>query len=203
MGKNSQNQYPRLSSGDTNRHGETINPVTGQVLCGDLDIHIDCDGQWFYHGTPIGRKAIVKLFASVLKRDADGRYWLETPAEKGTITVEDAAFMAISLIRHGAGPAQRIEFRTNTDEIVIAGTDHPLRIATNSDTQEPSPYVLVRDGLEAKLTRPVFYELVDLGEELTLDGAVIYGVWSGGQFFRIGQIPDDGSDGGPDGHPKL
>ena len=131
----------------------------------------------------------MKLFASVLKRDTDGRYWLETSAEIGEIIVEDAAFMAVALNASGSGEAQSLAFRTNTDEIVIADGDHPLRIALEPDTQEPSPYVLVRDGLEARLTRPVFYELVDLGVELTLDGAQIYGVWSAGHFFRIGPVP--------------
>ena len=191
MDENAQNQYPVLSGGNANRHGETIDPVTGQVLCGDLDMRIDRDGVWFYHGTPIGRKAIVNLFASVLRRDDDGRYWLETPAEKGEIIVEDAAFMAVALEASGSGEAQSLKFRTNTDEIVIADGDHPLRIALDPDTQEPSPYVLVRGGLEARLTRPVFYELVDLGVELTLDGAQIYGVWSAGQFFRIGPVPEE------------
>jgi hypothetical protein len=99
--------------------------------------------------------------------------------------------MAVALTVHGSGAAQRLEFRTNTDETVIADGDHPLRIALDSDTQEPSPYVLLRDGLEARLTRPVFYELVDLGMELTVDGAQIYGVWSTGHFFRIGPVPEE------------
>jgi len=150
MVEKAQNQFPILSGGEANRHGESFDSVTGQVLCGDLDIRIDRDGQWFYHGTPIGRKALVKLFASVLRRGDDGRYWLETPAEKGEIIVEDAAFMAVALTVHGSGAAQRLEFRTNTDETVIADGDHPLRIALDSDTQEPSPYVLVRDEAALK-----------------------------------------------------
>jgi hypothetical protein len=191
MDENRQNQFPQLSGGGANRHGESVDPVTGQVLCGELDMRIDRDGQWFYHGTPIGRKELVKLFASVLVRGEEGRYWLETPAEKGEIIVEDAAFMAVALNVRGGGTAQSLEFRTNVDDIVIADGDHPLRILVDSDTQEPSPYVLVRGGLEARLTRPVFYQLVDLGVELTLDGAQIYGVWSAGQFFPIGAMPPD------------
>jgi len=191
MDEKAQNQYPVLSGDGANRHGETMDPNTGQVLCGDLDMRIDRDGVWFYHGTPISRKAIVKLFASVLKRDTDGRYWLETPAEIGEIIVEDAAFMAVALNASGGGEAQSLEFRTNTDEIVIADGDHPLRIQIEPDTQEPSPYVLVRGGLEARLTRPVFYELVNLGVQLALDGGQIYGVWSAGHFFHIGPMPED------------
>jgi hypothetical protein len=191
MDENAQNQYPVLSGGGANRNGETIDPVTGQVLCGNLDMRIDRDGVWFYHGTPIGRKALVKLFASILQRDEDGRYWLETPAEKGEIIVEDAAFMAVALDTDGSGEAQTLKFRTNTDEIVIADGDHPLRIQIEPDTQEPSPYVLVRGGLEARLTRPVFYELVNLGVQLALDGGQIYGVWSAGHFFHIGPMPED------------
>lgn len=198
MDEKVQNQFPRLSTGNKNLHGEAVDPVTGQVLCGNLEIRIDRDGHWFYHGSPIGRKELVKLFASVLKRDPDGRYWLETPAEKGEILVEDAAFMAVEMNARGSGTDQSLEFRTNIDENVIAGADHPLRIELDSRTQEPSPYVLVRDRLEARLTRAVFYELVDLGVEMTVEGEQIYGVWSAGQFFAIGPVPEDAPEDLPD-----
>lgn len=163
----------------------------GRFLCGDIDIRIDPEGLWFYHGTPIGRKELVKLFSTVIHKDGEGKYWLITPAEKGGIMVEDAPFMAVEMTVHGAGDSQSLEFRTNVDEIVLADSDHSLRFEEDSETGEPSPYILVRDNLEAKLTRSVFYQLVDLGEEReTLEGTK-YGVWSGGTFFEIGRLEDE------------
>ncbi|NQV54771.1 MAG: DUF1285 domain-containing protein [Rhodospirillales bacterium] len=181
-------QLPRLSGGGANSHGEQIDPATGQILCGDLDMRIDRDGTWFYHGSPIGRKELVKLFSSVLKRDEDGRYLLETPAEKGWITVEDAAFMAVEMTARGDGKGQTLEFRTNVDDIVIASAENPVRIEENPETGEPSPYVAVRSGLDARLTRSVYYQLVDLGVEESISGEHIYGVWSAGEFFPIGRL---------------
>ena len=142
------------------------------------------DGTWFYRGTPIGRLPLVKLFASVLRREGDD-YFLVTPAERGRVAVEDAPFLAVAVERDGEGRGQRLIFRTNLDEIVTAGPDHPLRVETAADG-EPAPYILVRPGLEAKLSRPVFYELAELGGEEEIDGAVQFGVWSGGAFFRLG-----------------
>jgi len=162
--------------------------------CGVFDIRINRDGLWFYHGTPIGRRELVKLFASVLRRDDDGRYLLETPAERGVIEVEDAPFLAVELTVEGAGRSQRLIFRTNIDENVVADADHPLRIATDPETGEPSPYVEVRNGLEARLARPVYYELVELGDEETINGEVQYGVWSAGTFFVLGTLDGEDSD---------
>src|SRR5438128_314011 len=146
---------------------------------GDLDMRIARDGTWFYRGSPIGRSSLVKLFASVLRRESDGRYWLVTPAERGRVTVEDVPFIAVAVDRAGEGREQRLIFRTNLDEIVTAGPDHPLRIETAADG-EPAPYILVRPGLEARLARPVFYELAELGGEECIAGEVQFGVWSGG-----------------------
>lgn len=160
----------------------------GQTLCGDLDIRIDRDGTWFYHGSPIGRKELVALFSTVLHRDSEGRYWLITPAEKGEIEVEDVPFQAVELTVTGEGEAQSLEFRTNVDDIVMADSEHPIRIDINAETGEPSPYVSVRDNLEARLTRSVFYQLVDLGVERSVENQPIYGVWSNGQFFEIGRM---------------
>ncbi len=156
--------------------------------CGVFDIRINRDGLWFYHGTPIGRRELVKLFASVLRRDSDGRYLLETPAEKGVIEVEDVPFVAVELTAEGTGRAQKLIFRTNIDENVVADTDHPLRIFTDPTTGEPSPYIEVRGGLEARLARPVYYELVELGGEETINGETQFGVWSAGTFFMLGQL---------------
>jgi hypothetical protein len=150
--------------------------------CGVFDIRINRDGLWFYHGSPIGRKELVKLFASVLTRDAAGRYLLETPAERGVIQVEDAPFVAVELTREGEGPRQKLIFRTNIDEIVTADREHPLRVSTDEGSEEPKPYVMLRPGIEARLARPVFYELVELGEER----GEMLGVWSCEEFFLLG-----------------
>jgi hypothetical protein len=156
--------------------------------CGVFDIRINRDGLWFYHGTPIGRRELVKLFASVLRRDSEGRFLLETPAEKGVIEVEDAPFLAVELSVEGAGRSRKLIFRTNIDENVVADADHPLRVVMDPRTGEPNPYVMVRDGLEARLARPVYYELVELGDEETINGETQFGVWSAGTFFILGTL---------------
>ena len=148
------------------------------------------DGTWFYRGSPIGRLALVKLFASVLRREPDGRYWLITPAERGRIEVEDVPFLAVALTVRGEGREQELIFRTNMDDIVTAGPDNPLRIETAA-TGEPAPYILVRDNLEARLVRSVFYDLVDLGKEEQTEKTSQFGVWSGGRFFRLGELDTD------------
>ena len=155
------------------------------VELGDLDMRIARDGSWFYRGSPIGRMPLVKLFASVLRREMDGSYWLVTPAERGRVTVEDAPFIAVAVDREGEGRDQRLIFRTNLDEIVTAGAGHELRIETAADGT-PAPYILVRPGLEARLARPVFYELAELGGEERVAGESRFGVWSGGLFFELG-----------------
>jgi hypothetical protein len=160
------------------------------IDCGDLEMRIARDGTWFYRGSPIGRLALVKLFASVLRRDPDDGYWLVTPAERGRIEVEDVPFLAVALTVEGQGREQRLIFRTNLDEFVTAGSDHPLRVETAA-TGEPAPYILVRDRLEARLARPVFYELVELGTEEQEGGTTQFGVWSRGTFFRLGEPGPD------------
>jgi uncharacterized protein len=156
---------------------------------GDLDMRIARDGTWFYCGSPINRPPLVKLFASVLRREGDGSYWLVTPAERGRVIVEDAPFIAVAVDREGGGRDQRLIFRTNLDEIVTAGPDHKLRVETAADGT-PAPYILVRPGLEARLARPVFYELVELAREEPVGGEIQFGVWSGGMFFRLGDPGD-------------
>jgi hypothetical protein len=155
---------------------------------GEIDIHIARDGSWFYRGSPITRASLTRLFASVLRRESDGFYWLVTPAERGRITVEDAPFLAVELDVAGVGQAQVLSFRTNVDEIVTADGAHPLRVATDPVRATPSPYILVRDGLEAKLIRPVFYQLVDLGREERVGGISRFGVWSKNEFFPLGEL---------------
>jgi hypothetical protein len=170
--------------------GEVEPGPPGPQLCGDIDMRIGRDGTWFYHGSPIGRKPLVKLFAGVLGRDDAGDYWLETPFEKCRIQVDDAPFTAVEMLVEGDGRDRRIEFRTNLDEKVIADADHPIRVALDPDTAEPSPYVYVRDGLEALIVRAVFYDLVELGEEIETDGETVLGVWSAGEFFTIGALDE-------------
>jgi uncharacterized protein len=157
--------------------------------CGYFDIHIARDGSWFYRGSSINRMALVRLFAGVLERDAEGQYWLSTPAERGRVTVEDAPFLAVSLESQNPGTKlQALSFRTNLDQSVTLDGDHPLRVAPDAVTGGPIPYILVRDRLEARLARPVFYELVELGREERVGDAILFGVWSKGKFFPLGSL---------------
>ena len=164
-------------------------------ICGDFGIRIGRDGTWYYHGSPIGRKPLVKLFSTVLRKDDDGRYWLITPVEKGLIEVDDVPFVAVEMTADGKGADQRVTLRTNLDDYVVLGADHPLRVEEDPETGEPSPYVLVRDNLEARLARPVFYHLVDIGEERQIDGETVFGVESSGRFFRLGTLENPGDSG--------
>ena len=160
------------------------------IDCGHFDLRIARDGSWHYRGSPIQRKPLVTLFSSVLKRDAEGQFWLETPVERGRIDVDDAPFTAVEMDIEGDGPNQNLIFRTNLDETVTAGPDHPLRIAFDAATGEPSPYVLGRDNLEALLTRPVYYALAERVVEDDVSGSL--GVWSAGVFFPLTPSPEDG-----------
>ena len=164
----------------------------GQVLCGDLDMRIDRNGVWYHHGSPIGRKELVRLFSTVLRRDEAGEYWLITPAEVGRIEVEDAPFMAVELTTSGAGADQIISLRTNVDKIVTVDADHPIRCDIDPDTGEPSPTLVMDGGVEARIARAVYYELVALGAEERHDGETSFGVRSAGVFFPLGKL-----DGGP------
>jgi hypothetical protein len=175
--------------------GEIVNNESpghgpGPRDCGHFDIHIDRNGSWFYHGTPINRAPLVRLFSSVLRRDAAGTYWLITPAERGRITVADVPFMAIAASRTGKGRAQVLMMRTNIDETVTIDAHHRLRVASAGATGEPRPYVEVRNELEARLARPVFYELVEWGCEERVGDATLYGVWSSGTFFPLGRLDE-------------
>ena len=169
-------------------------PPRRPVECGDLPFLIRRDGTWLYRGTPIQRKELVCLFASVLRRDADGAFWLQTPAERGRIQVEDAPFVAVELDWGGAGRDQKLSFRTNIDQIVTAGPDHPIRVAHDILTCEPTPYLQVRPGegglpIEARIGRAVYYELVALAVPCMCQGRKMLGVWSCGRFFPLGELP--------------
>jgi uncharacterized protein len=148
--------------------------------CGHSEMRIARDGTWFHQGSPIGRPAMVKLFSTILRREPDGGFVLVTPAEKLTIDVEDAPFVAVEVKSEGDGPGRRLAFRLNTGDPVVAGPDHPLRFEQRPDG--PHPYLLVRKGLEALVARPFFYELADAAIE---EGASPPGLWSDGVFFPV------------------
>lgn len=148
--------------------------------CGDSEMRIARDGTWYHQGSPIGRAAMVKLFSTILRREADGGYVLVTPAEKLDIEVEDAPFVAVEVKSEGAGQGRSLAFRLNTGDLIVAGPDHPLRVEEKADG--PHPYLLVRRGLEALVARPVYYELVNAAIE---EGAESPGLWSGGMFFPV------------------
>jgi hypothetical protein len=157
-------------------------------FCGDIDMRIARDGTWFYLGTPIGRKPMVRLFSTVIRRDGDD-YFLVTPVEKVGIQVEDAPFVAVTLQVEGEGEAQVLRFATNVEDEVEAGREHPIRVVVDPRTQEPAPYIHVRANLEALIHRNVFYQLVELAVPREIDGQSWLGVWSNGEFFPIGLEP--------------
>jgi hypothetical protein len=150
--------------------------------CGDIDMRIGADGTWFYLKTPIGRAPLVKLFASVLKREGD-KYFLVTPVEKCGIAVDDAPFLAVEMMVDDGSGARMLNFRTNVDDWVACGPGHPLRFEPEAETGGLKPYLHVRRDLWAKVTRALFYDLVELGEEREIDGARQFGVASGGEFY--------------------
>jgi hypothetical protein len=152
-------------------------------------IVIRADGTWTYHGSPIGRLPLVKLFSTVLRRDQAGDYWLITPAERGRITVEDVPFVAVGLMVEGEGRNQSLVFNTNLEADVTAGPDHPIRVVTDPATGEPRPYIRVKGppeiALEARINRAIFYDLVERAEP---GEAGDIGVWSQGTFFSLGRV---------------
>lgn len=156
--------------------------------CGEMDMRIARDGTWYYMGSPIARPAMVQLFASVLRRDADGCFYLVTPVEKIRLTVEDAPFIAVSVDVAGQGDSQVLTFETNMGDRVEAGPDHRLRVETDPATAAPSPYLHIRGRLEALISRSVFYELVALGEPRDLDGQSVCVVTSRGAVFSLGAL---------------
>jgi uncharacterized protein len=152
--------------------------------CGDIDMRIAADGTWFYQGTPVGRPALVRLFASILKREGE-KYFLVTPVEKCGIVVEDAPFMAVEMQVRDLVAARKLLFRTNVDDWVPCGPGHLLRFEPEAATGGLKPYVHVRSDLWAKVTRAVWYELVELGEEREIGGTRVFGVASGGEFYPM------------------
>lgn len=152
----------------------------------DIQMEIRADGSWWHEGDQIKRERLVKLFSRILRCDEDGSFWLVTPYEKVVVHVEDAPFMAVRVDRSGEpGPNQTLVFKTNLGDVTLAGPDAAIRVETDLTTLEPTPYVLVRGRLEAKLTRAVFYELADMA--VAHEGrAGMLGVWSQGVFFELG-----------------
>ena len=152
--------------------------------CGDSEMRIARDGTWFHQGSPIGRETLVRLFATILRREEDGSFVLVTPVEKLSIEVEDAPFVAVEVKCDGAGKERTLAFRLNTGEIVVAGGDHPLVVRGNAEA--PRPYLQVRGGLEALVGRSVYYELVNLAmeEDEAQDGPGLE-IWSMGNRFPL------------------
>lgn len=165
--------------------------TANRTVLSDVAMRIDGDGTWYYQGSPIRRKELVCLFASALTRDASGGFWLVTPREICPVQVTDAPFVGVELYAAGRGRDQIISIRTNVDEIITIDAEHPLRCAASNGTAETIPYLHVRDGIEARITRPVYYELVSLGTETEIAGEQWLGLWSSNQFFPLGRL--DGS----------
>ena len=155
-------------------------------FCGEIDMRIGTDGTWFYQKTPIGRPALVKLFASVLKREGE-KYFLVTPVEKVGIVVDDAPFIAVEMNTSGGNNGRVLQFRTNVDDWIPAGPDHALRFEPQPKTGGLKPYLHVRRDLWAKVTRALFYDLVALGEECDVNGKRMFGVFSQGEFFAMAE----------------
>ncbi len=192
------NDRSRDETPEQARCGESAAPAPQQPrpasAGGHLPFVIKRDGTWLYRGSPITRKPMICLFSTVLQREADGAFVLETPAERGRIEVEDAPFIAVELHWSGHGSGQTLGFRTNTDQCVTAGPEHPIRIAHDLLTCAPTPYLHIRDGkgkfpIEARINRATYYELVALAEPGVVQGRKVLGVWSGGVFFSLGRLP--------------
>ncbi|MCB1511948.1 MAG: DUF1285 domain-containing protein [Hyphomicrobiaceae bacterium] len=167
--------------------GDRLPPVErwNPPYCGDIGMEIRADGTWFYQGSPIGRKPLVKLFSRVLRRDEDGRHYLVTPVEKVDVKVADAPFLAVELEVQGEGQGRTLVFRTNVDDLVRCGPDNPLRFEPEPGTGGLKPYLLVRGRLEALVTRALYYDLVEMAEPFNEGGRERLGLWSGGVRFTI------------------
>jgi len=166
-------------------HGE-LPPVTrwNPEYCGDSLMRIARDGSWFHEGEPIRRPALVRLFSTILRKDDEG-FMLVTPVEKLSIVVEDAPFMAVAMMVAGEGENQLLTFTTNVGDDVAAGPNHALRFVSDPRNGAPIPYLHVRRGLEAKLVRSVYYDLIACAVERSGN----LGVWSNGDFFALGAAP--------------
>ena len=158
------------------------------TFCGDSFMRISRDGTWFHQGTPIGRRELVRLFSTILRKEG-ADYFLVTPAEKLSIQIEDVPFLAVLLSVSGQGQSQTLTFTTNVGDEVTADESNPMKVVIAPASQEPSPYIHVRKGLEARIARNVFYELVQLAVPGEGAHENLLGVWSGGIFFALGPLP--------------
>ena len=167
--------------------GKGMPPVESwePAFCGDIDMEIKRDGTWFYLGTPIGRPAMVELFSSVLRKDADGKTYLVTPVEKLGIRVEDAHFIGVELDVSGQGDAQVLTLRTHVGDVVEIGPNHVMRFVIEPKFGGLKPYIHVRGRLEALTSRPVMHQLMALGEEIEIDGQMMFALRSRGVVFPI------------------
>jgi uncharacterized protein len=170
---------------NTTATGKGLPPVHlwNPPFCGDLDMRIAADGTWYYMGTPIGRPALVRLFSTILKRE-DGKHFLVTPVEKVGIRVDDAPFLAVEMQKQRSKEGWSLRFRTNVDDWVDCDSEHSLRFEPSAEGGL-TPYLHVRSDLWAKVTRPLYYDLVDIGEERMVDGREMFGVVSSGAFFAM------------------
>jgi len=184
MAKEGQSGLDAITSALSRAKGPPPVELWNPPFCGDLDMRIATDGTWFYLKTPIGRPALVKLFASVLKREGD-KYFLVTPVEKCGIRVDDAPFLAVELKVEDNASGRVLNFRTNVDDWVECGPQHRLRFEAEAGTGGLKPYLHVRRDLWAKVTRTLFFDLVELGEERDVGGATMFGVASRGMFFPM------------------
>jgi hypothetical protein len=168
-------------------HGKGLPPVDNwhPDFCGDIDMEIKRDGTWFYMGTPIGRAPLVRLFSTVLRKDEDGKTYLVTPVEKIGIRIEDAPFVIVEMNAEGKGNEQVLTFRTNVGDVVEVDKDHPLRFEIVEENSGVKPYILVRGRLEALVNRQVMYELIAHGEEIEIDGEMLFALRSNGVVFPI------------------
>ena len=176
---------------DSKRKGPPPVERWNPAYCGEIDMRIAADGTWHYMGSPINRPALVKLFSTVLRKDPE-RYVLVTPVERVGIEVEDVPFLAVEMAVDGEGEGRRIAFRTNVDDLVQVGSDHPLRFDQDANGGL-KPYVKVRGDLWALVTRSLALDLVAMGEEKTVDGMATFGVAAGGAFFPIAPASELGS----------
>jgi len=154
-------------------------------FCGDIDMKIMRNGKWFYMGTEIKRPAMVKLFSGILRLDSDNFYYLVTPVEKVRISVEDAPFIATSLISENKDNINHLYFITNVNEKILLTKNNPLEIKINNITEEPSPYIFVRKNLKALISRSVFYELIELASKKNIDGKDCLVIDSAGEVFKL------------------
>lgn len=157
--------------------------------CGDIDMRIGRDGLWYYMGTPIGRMPLVKLFASVLRKDEDGKTYLVTPVEKIGIVVEDGHFLGVEMHVEGRGERQVLSIRTQTEEWVTISDEHPMHFAPDQlgegEIGNIVPYIHMRGRLECRINRPVFYDMIELGVEKEIEGINWFGIWSSGEFYPM------------------